>query len=266
MTASNFGAVIKRTTSFEPLVQRLLQARNVSVAATVWGVEHEAEARAAYLRHKKSSSPDFRVSASGLVLMTNGFIGCSPDGIVFDPTATTQRGLLEIKCPHKIRHTSSPADCSTERTFPCTVHDGQLRLKPRHDYFFQCQGGMAITDTEWCDFVVWTPQWLSIERISFQADEWSKKWLPALTCFFKDELLPALLPGKSTARPASTEQQSRLEITKVSSVAGQCCNLSCSFPNLVLRKCVSCAHQFHHLCTTHDLGKLCSCCFQAAPS
>lgn len=40
-----------------------------------------------------------------------------------------------------------------------------------------------------------------------------------------------------------------------------CCKAGCDLPDtLVLRQCAMCAHAFHHICTTDDMGKMCKCC------
>ena len=42
-----------------------------------------------------------------------------------------------------------------------------IQLKRNHHYFYQIQGAMAIAEVEWCDFIVWTPNDMTVERISF---------------------------------------------------------------------------------------------------
>ena len=37
--------------------------------------------------------------------VTHGWLAASPDGLVYDPTATDPNGLLEIKCPFKAEGT-----------------------------------------------------------------------------------------------------------------------------------------------------------------
>ena len=76
-----------------------------------------------------------------------------------------------------------------------------LRLKRKHNYFYQVQGLMAITGRPWCDFVVWTPKGLSVERISFDVEFWSTV-KPKLVDFHRSAILPELaLPRHPSGQP-----------------------------------------------------------------
>ena len=102
LTASVFGSIVKRIAPAGPLTERLLhKAPELNVEAICWGRDNESTARMAYVEHQQVPKPGLKVSLSGLVLAQNGYLGCSPDSIVFDPTCTfdKQRGLLEVKCP-----------------------------------------------------------------------------------------------------------------------------------------------------------------------
>ena len=57
--------------------------------------------------------------------------------------------------------------------FFCYLQDGSLRLKKQHHYYYQVQGQMAICSKKWCDFVVYTNNGISIERIQFDELVWN---------------------------------------------------------------------------------------------
>lgn len=57
-------------------------------------------------------------------------------------------------------------------------------LKRNHGYYFQCQGVMAITETEQLDFVVWTTKDFFVETIRFDRTKWTQETLPKLTEFY----------------------------------------------------------------------------------
>lgn len=59
----------------------------------------------------------------------------------------------EIKCPH------------SQQIYP--------EIPPY--YMAQMQGLMEIADRSWCDFIVWTPERLSIRRVFRSAEYWD--WL-----------------------------------------------------------------------------------------
>ena len=195
LTASVFGSIVKRIAPAGPLAERLLhKAQELNVEAICWGRDNESTARMAYVEHQQVPKPGLKVSLSGLVLAQNGYLGCSPDGIVFDPTCTSdeQRGLLEVKCPLSANGLTISQACQLP-SFPCILsEDGSLQLKAIHPYYHQVQGSMAITGCSWCDFVVWTEKWLSVERIEFNSSLWKAEMLPKLETFFWKELLPRL--------------------------------------------------------------------------
>ena len=58
------------------------------------------------------------------------------------------------------------------------------------------QGTIAITGLVWCDFVVWTPQGISVERIAADKHFW-EGFKDVLLLFYYKGLLPEL--GSSIA-------------------------------------------------------------------
>ncbi|XP_065182559.1 uncharacterized protein LOC135813389 [Sycon ciliatum] len=317
LTASNFGVIVKCKSAHPSLVKRLLSQSVINSPALSWGREHEDEAVRIYLEKQHMSGMNgLCVSRRGLVVMQCGYVAASPDGIVFVPTQplTSQMGLLEVKCPYSHRHHSPQDACmeSGSNPFYCTWSDGGLCLRRQHDYFYQVQGGMAVAEVQWCDFVVWTPMGIAIQRIPFDAAFWKEQMEPKLTGFYRGWLLPQLLhpqeepvcytdvapadltqlnvppPVSCALQDAATSptqekdspprqvcaaedaaksptqgnvdrQQRMSTATGVSS----CCQ-GCSFDRaLALHPCKVCAHQFHHMCTNDDMGKVCSCCLRA---
>ena len=105
-------------------------AKPYSNAAMEWGVEQEANARAAY------------EAQMGKLVEEVGFIphptipmcGASPDGVVGD-------GLIEIKCPET-----------------ATMIELQLSNKIPDKYLKQMQLQMRCADKQWCHFVVYDPR------------------------------------------------------------------------------------------------------------
>ena len=133
-----------------------------------------------------------------------GFIGCSPDGIVFD--SAEGEGLLEVKCPYSARDMDVETGCLMLDNFCASLSPGGTpTLKRNHDYYFQIQGSLGILGLQWCDFVLWTPEDMSIERIRFDPQLWESFIQPKLHQFFSSYVLPELvLPvyphGKIVAR------------------------------------------------------------------
>ena len=98
VTASPFGAITKRKSSFVPLVKRLLYGKHVTTRAIRYGHLHEAHAKNAYTKYLLDKHKDATVTKTGLHTdQTHNWIGASPDGIVNDPSSINDpRGLLEV--------------------------------------------------------------------------------------------------------------------------------------------------------------------------
>ena len=96
-----------------------------------WGIDQEANARAAYEAHR------------GVFVTEVGFIphptiemaGASPDGLVED-------GMVEIKCPE------------SKTALECWLAKNPVSSK----YFAQMQWQMRCADRPWCDYVVFDPR------------------------------------------------------------------------------------------------------------
>lgn len=117
--------------------------------AMQWGIDHEAEARAAYEFFREA-----QVTEVGFLLHpTIVESGASPDGLVGDD------GLVEIKCPNTATHI-----------------DTLLNLQVPGKYTKQMLWQMASTRRKWCDFVSYDPRMpeklrLFVKRFEFDAEE-----------------------------------------------------------------------------------------------
>ena len=105
-------------------------AKSYSNAAMEWGVQTEAEARAAY----EARMGVFVTEVGFVPHPTIEMCGASPDGVVGE-------GLVEIKCPET-----------------ATMIDQLLTKKIPSEYMKQMQLQMKCADKKWCDFVVYDPR------------------------------------------------------------------------------------------------------------
>lgn len=142
-TASRVADIVARTKSgysasranyaAQLVCERLTGQRQETYtnAAMQWGIDVEAEARAAYcFRH------DVDVEEVGFVdHPAISLSGASPDGLIGED------GLLEIKCPQTATHIE-------------TLLNGKVPEK----YVTQMQWQLACTGREWCDFVSYDPR------------------------------------------------------------------------------------------------------------
>ena len=167
LTASNFGLLIKRRQGIYPkaILQKLKNKKFKSVACE-WGKDNENRAINSY---ECASSTDSAVEKAGLIVNPKWpWLGASPDGILKKDGKII---AIEVKCPYSKRNMSIKEACTDIRFF---LHyaDNEAKLKQKHNYFYQCQGIMAITEIKEIDFVVFTSSDLSIETTEFQKDTW----------------------------------------------------------------------------------------------
>jgi len=88
-----------------------------------------------------------------LILHYLPYLASSPDGLIGD------NSIIEIKiCPFSIRD-FTPKNAYKENKIKYLKQKGnKLVLKKSHDYYFQVQGQLHITQRKFCYFVVRTPK------------------------------------------------------------------------------------------------------------
>jgi putative phage-type endonuclease len=114
--------------------------------ATDWGTENEPNALAAYQAH--CVDLDSNVELVGFMVHPEyDWLGASPDLLI------NADGTGEIKCP------------MSQVIYP--------EVPPY--YMAQMQGQLEVTNREWCDFIVWTPERMSVRRVIRSREYW--QWL-----------------------------------------------------------------------------------------
>lgn len=180
----------RKSTPVANAVKSLLyKSTSDSVPSLRWGRENEENARLEYVKEMTRRGRKITTTKSGLVVsQIKGYIACSPDDLVTDNDIL---GVAEYKCPYKARDITPIQACEQFPDFFCSIVDGEIRLRKKHNYYYQVQGVMGVTRRYWCDFVVWTPKGISIERIKFDSSLW-EAMQPKLDWFFEQALLPEL--------------------------------------------------------------------------
>ena len=172
ITSSNIKKVYKRrlTTPMAPLVQRFLYSTFRGNLATRWGLDHEDSTVPFYLswlqeeRHSMNATVD---NKCGLFVSTSyPWLAATPDGWVYDPTATPSQGLVEFKNPYAYRNLSLEDAITTKKCECLTINNGHKQLKQAHSYY-QVQMAMFCTRREWCDFLIRTTVDHHCERVEF---------------------------------------------------------------------------------------------------
>lgn len=106
-------------------------ADSFSNAAMQWGIDTEAQARAAYAFHVDENPVEIGFLDHPQIVWS----GASPDGLV------GLGGMLEIKCPNTATHIATLDGAPIDRK-----------------YLYQMQWQMACAEREWCDFVSFDPR------------------------------------------------------------------------------------------------------------
>ena len=168
ITASKFGRVAKRTTSFETLVTQLNPSRRVVTADMQRGIDMEPVAAMAYANIAKEGKVN--LFPSGLVINPKSpWLGCSPDRKVYDSSAEDD-GYL----PFGLFETKVVKEGTTNFDRVQYIHKDpitkQLSLKRNHEYYYQVQCQLALTGLQWCDFFSYINETtFHCERIYFDA-------------------------------------------------------------------------------------------------
>lgn len=166
LTASNFGqAAGLGPGSRQQLWRRLLKLEHFhGNEATDWGEKYEPVALAEYA----ALDPGLDIHMDGFVRHKDyEWLGGSPDFLV------GASGMGEIKCPYS------------------QIVYAEI---PPH-YMAQMQGLMQVCDRDWCDFVVWTPEVMSVQRVHRSNEYWD--WLHLHIADFWSWVVAQIEPPRS---------------------------------------------------------------------
>ena len=194
LTASNFKVVAcRKKTPCEKFVKQLFQGSNFRSKHTDWGKQAEPLAIAHYKNQKETEG--FIVSGKDLGLVVNPkfpYLGASPDWFVtLKKGSSVEHGLVEIKSLSKYASLTPREAANLPDTF-FKFQDGKMAVDTTHAYYYQAQGQLSVAEVQWCDFVVWTPSGMEIQRIYRDTDFWNDI-LPILSRFYFEHMLPCLV-------------------------------------------------------------------------
>ena len=209
ITASKFKKVCRDKKCTSAFLKGVFEKTDLdAVPAIRHGREMEPQAVQAYKKEKREAGNPVEVRGCGGVLQTQfQYIGASPDGLVFDETASPRYGLLEVKCPHNAysQCLSVHEACSQLHNFCCEVSaNGEIRVSETHAYYYQMQGQMAVCAAKWCDFVVFVRNDIFVERVQYDPAFWEMDMLPALVGFYNLHAIPYLQQNGRTVPPTSS--------------------------------------------------------------
>lgn len=124
---------------------------------------------------------------------------CHRIGVSVDGYVEKSNSIIEIKCP--VNMYPELVDISHRRA------NGEIfdKLYYKHikpDHYCQMQGGMAILDTDYCDYIVFVGSTndIHVERIYRNREFWDKELFPKLMSFVSD------LDGLNQEKQQSTQE------------------------------------------------------------
>ena len=138
-----------------PLVKRICEKpsdNDVFIEACNYGISTEGEAMDAFKKKlTKDGHTNVRINRCGLIVHPlYPYIAASPDGIITCDCCSDR--VLEVKCPLKCLG----KDPNQTQLSCLSFKTGKPRLKINHEYYDQILTQMAVTDTEFGEFVVYS--------------------------------------------------------------------------------------------------------------
>ena len=169
------------------------------------------DAQKVYWQYLKDQSgcQDAEIINTGLIIDTKSpCIVCNPDALVNIPVAQEPLGIAEHKCNYSLAQSTPPQTvveaAHNNKKFYCQLSSsGEIEVETGHDYYFQVQGTLSNT-RKWCDFVVWTPSGIAIQRVTVDECLWERH-KATLGCFYQNAILPELALPRHTISQATRE-------------------------------------------------------------
>ncbi|KAL1436392.1 hypothetical protein MTO96_049752 [Rhipicephalus appendiculatus] len=196
LTASCFGRAIKRLNWTEKGLRNLIESKDLSrVRAIQYGLRNGNFAVDRYCSVMKSHGHNVSVRHCRLFVDAMcAWLGASPDRLVYDPEESSY-GVLEVKCPYSLKD-STPEVARSQCASLSFSENKSPSLRRDHEYYAQVVGQMAIAKCHWADFVVYSANWVAIERIYFDEGEW-EGMKAKLDDFYFTQMLPYLARKES---------------------------------------------------------------------
>ena len=165
-----------------------------------WGCVYEQDAVKAYKHHAELHHQGFRIEYAGLFLhLDDPYIGASPDRIVC--CDCHGKGVLEVKCPFCMK--DGLPDNDKENIF-MVLKDGKWTLKHDHTYLYQVQTQLNVCQMPYADFVVWTKNGMTFERIPRET-QFLEIYSETIKHFFTYGILPEIVGKWYTRQPIADD-------------------------------------------------------------
>lgn len=189
LTSSNFHKIIKSVKSNRypnSLFKGLLGKYFVNgVKSIEWGKTHESIAIEEFEKANNSI-----VTKTGIWLHESGFLGASPDGLLFDENSSY---CIEVKCPYKFRNEDLKIALSNSKDYIIyfDINKNDFVLNSNHEYYDQIQGQMHMTKMSSAILIIWTTKSLVAFKM-YKDPNWSSN-IDILLNFYHHKFIPYIL-------------------------------------------------------------------------
>jgi len=189
LTSSNFHKVIKSVKNNRypnSLYKSLLGKYFVEgVKSIEWGKTHESIAIEEF-----EKANNCIVTKTGIWLHESGFLGASPDGLLYDENSSY---CIEVKCPYKFRNEDLKIALTNTNDYIINfdTNKNDFVLNSDHEYYDQIQGQMHMTKISSAILIIWTTKSLVAFKIN-QDPNWSLN-IDILLHFYHKKLIPYIL-------------------------------------------------------------------------
>ncbi|CAI6359848.1 unnamed protein product [Macrosiphum euphorbiae] len=193
LTSSNFHKIIKSVKSNRypnSLFKGLLGKYFVDgVKSIEWGKTHESIAIEEFEKANNSI-----VTKTGIWLHESGFLGASPDGLLFDENSSY---CIEVKCPYKFRNEDLKIALSNSKDYIINfdLNKNDFVLNSNHEYYDQIQGQMHMTKMSSAILIIWTTKSLVAFKM-YKDPNWSSN-IDILLHFYHHKFIPYILTDNS---------------------------------------------------------------------
>lgn len=171
-----------------------------SSKSTDWGLKNEKKALHEYEERMKEDHINFSISDCGLIINVEyPHLAASPDSLA--SCECCGKGTVEVKCPFLLKRMTLQEFAAKNSTCLNITENG-MEINQNHSYYYQVQLQMCLMKLLYCDFVIWSPQELFIERIDFDIIFCAAR-INKATKFHKTVILPELFGRYYTKKSVS---------------------------------------------------------------
>lgn len=100
---------------------------------------------------------------------------------------------MEIKCPYGARLMTVDEGISKRKV---TFWKKDLTVNESHNWYYQIQGQLHVTKTDFCFLCVWTPKDIKVEKIPRKDDFWKKQMEQKIQDFYINYVLPEIVDSR----------------------------------------------------------------------